>query len=82
VNELTVTAQPGTRVQATLFYKKVNYEYDFEGPVSCYYTFDRNRKFEGTIEKGTTIGEQVFPESYVVFSEEGPTISSGASRRG
>jgi hypothetical protein len=79
VKEFAFSVQPGTRVQATLFYKKVRYAYDFEGRVSCFYTFDKDRKFDGANEKGTTIGEQVFSEPYPVFSEERSSRSPAKS---
>jgi hypothetical protein len=65
-----VVAAPGTRVTAEVFYREIQYMFNWEGPVVCYFEFAPSTQVSGSFFKGTMGGSQPFPEGYVVLTEE------------
>jgi hypothetical protein len=65
-----LVAAPGTRVTAEIFYRELQYNFDWEGPTVCFFEYDPSIAVSGTSFKGTMGGSQSFPEGYVVLTEE------------
>lgn len=77
---LQVTAAPFTKVTGRLFYKVVEYGFDWSGPVRCTYTFDTSNIESGEEFSGTVGGSQAIPQVLVDFVEEaGPTPAPSSS---
>lgn len=66
----TVVAQPGTKVTAEIYYQEVEYEYNWDAPVQCYFQHAPSIAVNGHSFKGTLVGSQVIPQGLVRLTEE------------
>jgi hypothetical protein len=69
----TIEAPPRRQVTGTMFYRQVEYEYEWEGPVICSYTYAPDDEIvdQNALIRGTLAGSQPFPEAYIVLTEDG-----------
>lgn len=66
--EFPLVAPPRTLAKAAIHFSKVNYEFSWEAPTICFYTFSPKTEVRGGSFEGTMSGSQPFQEVTVVVS--------------
>jgi hypothetical protein len=64
--EADITANPGEKVTAEIFYREIQYSYSWLGSVNVYFTSAPDVPVDVGSIGGTTIGSQLFRQVYVV----------------